>query len=265
MSKYKLIISDYDGTLTGRDHIISEGTSTAIKKWQQSGRKFTLATGRQYLMIKNHLNNLGITTPVITRGGAEIVDPQTGEVLFTKRIGAETLQQFMQLLSKYGFLISIEVDEVIYSDYYNNKRFESNIEFKKLEYFKIQEVPKLVVFAFLDVETKEKIMEDIIKKFPELHIVKIQAWEGVGWDVTSAEATKHLMVLKLIKMLGLPREETVGVGNGYNDFPLLEACGLKVAMGNAPEDLKAIADIVVPSYQEDGVAVLIEKLLSEDK
>jgi hydroxymethylpyrimidine pyrophosphatase-like HAD family hydrolase len=53
----------------------------------------------------------------------------------------------------------------------------------------------------------------------------------------------------------------IGVGDGYNDFPLLEACGLKVAMGNALEDLKGIADYIAPSVDEDGVANVIEKFI----
>ena len=55
--------------------------------------------------------------------------------------------------------------------------------------------------------------------------------------------------------------EIIGVGDGYNDFPLLMACGLKVAMGNATEDLKEIADYIAPTVDEDGVADVIEKFV----
>lgn len=50
----------------------------------------------------------------------------------------------------------------------------------------------------------------------------------------------------------------IGVGDGYNDYPMLEACGLKVAMGNAVDELKVIADIVAPSIEQDGLAKVIE-------
>ncbi|HXS15232.1 MAG TPA: HAD hydrolase family protein, partial [Candidatus Saccharimonadales bacterium] len=56
-------------------------------------------------------------------------------------------------------------------------------------------------------------------------------------------------------------EEIIGIGDGHNDFPLLMACGLKVAMGNAVDDLKAIADYIAPSVDEDGVADVIEKFI----
>ena len=53
----------------------------------------------------------------------------------------------------------------------------------------------------------------------------------------------------------------IGIGDGYNDFPLLMACGLKIAMGNAVEDLKAIADFIVPSVEQDGVAHAINRFI----
>lgn len=262
-NKFKLIISDYDGTLAGREHVISEKVSSAIKKWTDTERQFTIASGRQYLMLKKHIEALGITVPVIVRGGSEIVDPKNGKVLYSKTINTETLQELLHVLNENGFEIVIEKDDKIYSDYYRRPHFQDAIVFKNLNEFSFSNVPKLVIFALKDVENKAKFVEEIlVNRFPELHIVEIDAVGGRGWDITSMEATKHLMVLELIKMLDLKREEVVGVGNGYNDFSLLEACGYKVAMGNASEDLKAIADLVVPSYQEDGVAVLIEKLLA---
>lgn len=51
----------------------------------------------------------------------------------------------------------------------------------------------------------------------------------------------------------------IGVGDGYNDFPLLMSCGLKIAMGNAIEELKDIADYIAPSVDEDGLAKVIDK------
>jgi len=78
-------------------------------------------------------------------------------------------------------------------------------------------------------------------------------------DVTHAEATKMHGILEVAKLLNIDTKEIIGVGDGYNDFPLLMACGLKVAMGNAVDDLKAIADYVAPTVDEDGLADVIEK------
>ena len=62
-------------------------------------------------------------------------------------------------------------------------------------------------------------------------------------------------------LLKIKTTEIIGVGDGYNDFPMLLACGLKVAMDNANDDLKAIADYIAPSVDDDGVADVIEKYI----
>lgn len=76
-----------------------------------------------------------------------------------------------------------------------------------------------------------------------------------------AQAIKQHGILEVAEMLGISTHEIIGVGDGYNDFPLLMACGLKVAMGNAVSDLKEIADYIAPTVEEDGVADVIEEFV----
>ena len=264
-SNLKLLISDYDGTLVGRDRVLSEDTIEAIKRWTDSGRKFTLATGRQYLMLVNDIKKLGLTHPIAVRGGSEIVDPLTGEVIYTKTIDETILDELVPFLMENGFEIAIEQDDIIYSDYYYRPEFEPTITFKRLNEFVISNVPKLVVLAVNgDLVQKSKFMEnDVANKFPQLHITRMYPREGKGWDITSEEGTKHLAVLELIKLLGVEVSETVGVGDGHNDYPLLTAVGFKCAMGNAHQELKDMADVVLPPQEEDGVAYLIDNLLGK--
>lgn len=261
-SHFKLLIADFDGTLVGIDRVISSKVSNAVKKWIASGREFSIATGRQYLMIKDECKSLGLISPIVVRGGAEIADPTSGKIIYSQMIEKNVLKELILLLNKNSFEISIEKDDKIFSDYYFRPEFPQ-ITFKTLEDFPHVDAPKVVTFAIGEKMYKlEQFMENVVsKKFPQLHIVSIPAREGLGWDITSLKATKHLAVLELIKMMNIKRKNTVGVGDGYNDFPLLEAVGFRAAMGNANEELKAIADVIVPSYQEDGVAYLIEKLL----
>lgn len=263
---YKLIVSDFDGTLAGKDGIISPKDEEAINKWVHNGKSFSIATGRQYAMIKDEVEKLGITTPQITRGGAEIVDPKTGKVIYSKLMNEGVVTRFLELIQSQGYNFLLEEGDKLYGTM--DFRYKNpHVTFLPFSKFTMKDIPKIVVF--LDGKNLEKaelfLDEKLVKEFPELHLVRSYSPLGKVWDITSLEATKHLAVLELLKLGKLKREETVGVGDGYNDFPLLEACGLKVAMGNAVEDLKAIADIVVPPYTEDGVAFLINKLLKDEK
>ena len=80
-------------------------------------------------------------------------------------------------------------------------------------------------------------------------------------EVSNADATKLHGIVEVAELFGIQTHEMIGVGNGYNDFPLLMACGLKIAMGNAVPELKAIADFIAPSVEDDGVATVIEKFI----
>lgn len=262
MNTYKLIIADYDGTLAGGDFIIPQETSRAIKKWIAAGNLFSIASGRQYLMLRKDALELSLTTPLVVRGGAEMVDPQSGEVLFSEYIDKKTVEELLAILKQHTDKIAVEKDNTIYSTFHFFGDFPE-IKRKDLHEFMPASVPKMMAKAEGDALAElEKSMEEIRKKFTNLHIVRSYTPLGSGWDITSIKATKHLAVLELLRKLNIPREEVVGVGDGYNDFPLLEACGLKVAMEDAPSDLKEIADMIIPSYKENGVAVLIKKLLS---
>lgn len=260
---YHLIVSDFDETLGNQEKVINPKVISAVKRWILSGRRFSIATGRQYLMITDVIEKLGLVDPIVTRGGAEIVNPKDGKIIYSKSIDSKTVKEFIDFLDGKGLELAIEHKDVIYSDYYKRPDYVPIITFKPLSEFNLSDIPKMLIFAIEgDIDKKISfVTNELVNKFPQLFIVPRNSTRGKAWDVTSESATKNLAVLKLITHLGLDREETVGVGDGYNDFPLLEACGLKVAMGNANAELKEIADMIVPDYKNDGVAYLIDKLL----
>lgn len=267
-SKYQLIVSDFDGTLVGVNSITTSKVQKAIKKWIAAGKFFTIATGRQYLMIDDECKKMGITTPVIVRGGAEVVDATSGNVLHFEYISEKDVEEIVTSLNKSGyFYYGIEVDDTIYSNFESIISAEK-LSLKKLKDFEIKSVPKfhLKPKNVDDVEKADIFVQELARSISRINVIATHNGKfGYGWDITSVTATKLHGVVKVMKMLSLERDQTVGVGDSYNDFPLLEAAGFKVAMGNANEELKEIADVIVPSNEEDGVAYLITKLLENSK
>ena len=83
----------------------------------------------------------------------------------------------------------------------------------------------------------------------------------VDIHVTHEHGTKRYGVERLIEMLDIHKDNVIAIGDSHNDLPLFEAAGLKIVMGNAPEEVKLIADFVTATLDEDGVAVAIEKYL----
>ena len=265
MQTYKLIVSDFDRTLADQDLNVSDTNKQAIKRWQDAGNLFSIASGRSYLMIKDRCQGIDLKTPIIGRGGAEIVDPKTEETLFEESMSEERVGVLLDVVKRHNLKCVIEIGDKVYSDYYKNLLFPS-LTYLPFDKFKLQPVPKIVIFVDEDRREEEsRIMEEeVIKKFPDLHAAESVSYRGRNWDITTIGSTKNFAMLKLMQILDIPREEIVGIGDGYNDFPLLETCGFKVVVENGAEDLKAIADLIVPSYQDDGVAYLIDQLLKEN-
>lgn len=265
-SKYKLIVSDFDGTLANSEHKLTKNVVQGIKKWIQKGNYFTIATGRQFTMIKKECHDLDLSTPVIVRGGAEVVDPKNGKTLHEEYMDQEDVEYIYKTLVESEILhVIAEKDNFLYSDTKLQLDFDE-VVYKKLSEFVPMQIPKFHVKPIDENDTRcEKIVKDIGLALPKVHVIATHNKKfGKGWDITSVSATKLHGIMHVIEQLNLDRDNVVGVGDSYNDFPLLEAAGLKVAMGNAHQELKEIADVIVPSNEDDGVAYLINNLIGKN-
>ena len=97
------------------------------------------------------------------------------------------------------------------------------------------------------------------RRFPQLHSPKGHFYI----EMVTGETTKRNALLRLYQMLGLQKQEVACVGDGENDIPMFRQAGLKFAVGNAAEQLKTLADHVVATNDEDGVAEAIENILKK--
>lgn len=149
------------------------------------------------------------------------------------------------------------------------KRYKQEIQFfdgtSDVEH-NAQDLAETVFSVYLS-KAPEKLVDIIIRELhtiPHIETHKMISWKDKKFfsiEVTSDQATKLHGIVEIMKILKIKKREIIGVGDSYNDFPLLMASGLKIAMGNAVPELKAIADFVAPSVEEDGVATIIEKFI----
>lgn len=234
---FKTLVVDFDGTLVDINFNLSPGVKEAISKLISKGYIFSIATGRPYQgIVKKICQNLNLNAPQIVSGGAEIIDPQTNDLLWHEYIDPETAQSICALLS------------------------DENLHFTVEGGSKDDHTISAIVLEKINIKNLEDEEKKLAALYSDLHIIR----GGMGGvpvlDITSGKATKHLAVLELSKILNIPAKLMIGVGDGYNDYPLLSACGFKVAMGNAPKELKSIADIILPDVVHDGLLTLINNL-----
>lgn len=246
--QYKALMLDLDGTtipndLHGRP---SEKVKHAIAKAREKIH-IGIATSRPYFHLNGLQHELQLSGPSIIQSGARIIDFTTGKIYSEHQISKEDILAIYQIANKLNLPLLVDGENEA------EPATEDNIAFPRLG---------AVVFGIKD-EKKADAFCESLADIPTIVAHKITSWTKGTYDVSisHSEATKQHGVYEVAKILGVETHEIIGVGDGYNDFPLLMACGFKVAMGNAVEDLKAIADYVAPTVEEDGVVNVIEKFI----
>lgn len=245
--KYKAVIMDVDGTAIPfkKDAMPRPKVIEAIKKAKKFVR-VSVSTSRPLFMARDIIQILGANAPCSVNDSTRIYDPIKDKILKT-----------IYLNSKYAAIAKKVFKE-------EKIRFYINVGDREYVYDG-RPLPKRIcsLFATDIIEHVADRLVDIITDRAPVAAQKFHTYTpGLFWiTVTNPSATKLHSVHTIADMIGVKPEEIIGIGDGYNDFPLLAACGLKIAMGNAVPELKAIADFVAPSVDEDGVATVIEKFV----
>ncbi|MBI5448892.1 HAD family phosphatase [Candidatus Gottesmanbacteria bacterium] len=245
--KYKALILDLDGTtlVHGKENMPSLRVTQAIAK----ARKIIhvcVATGRPLDLAMPVLSHLQLSGPCIINNGTLIYDPESKRYIHEVVLPKDALPKI------YAIARSHDVDGVLFDGKKDHVYAGGVPPEKVLSYYLPQIVPNRLQF----------VMDDLMK-IPDVAVHKLDAWDKqyMSIDVTGKEASKLHGIIEVARLLNVKTEEIIGIGDGYNDFPLLMASGLKIAMGNAVPELKDVADFIAPSVEEDGVAVVIEKFI----
>ena len=246
--KYKAIICDLDGTLipNGSKGLPSKKVTETINMASKVIH-FGVATARPFFYTKHVTNHLRLSGPSIIHGGAQIIDLTSGKILKEQRIPSEAILKVYDITKKLNLPLFIDEETETIA------------------------IPKnwlphdLLGAYFPSITLKQaKLLEDELSKIPDISVHRIPDWrekQNIDVDINHASVGKQYAILEVAEILGIKTDEIIAVGDGYNDFPFLMACGLKVAMGNAVPELKAIADYIAPSVDEDGIVDVIERFI----
>jgi len=232
--------------LNKKDALPSRRVIEAVRKASKKIH-FGVATARSYFLAKAIVKNLELSGPSIIHGGAQIIDIASGKILKEQRIKTEDLLKIYAITQKMH--LSFCIDEDGRDSVKMSKKWK----------------PHDLLGAFipsLDSKTAS-LLEKELSRISTISIHRVPSWDKgkITIDISHASVGKQYSILEVAEVLGIKTHEIIGVGDGYNDFPFLMACGLKVAMGNAVPELKAIADYVAPSVEEDGIVDIIEKFI----
>lgn len=275
--KYKMIAMDMDGTLLTTDKRVSEKSREVLKKASDAGIKLVVCTGRIFTSAWFYADLIGTEAPIIASNGAYIREKDRDEVIYTKTLPKEDIYKAARIVKDYGFypfLFSsntIFAEKVIYTAQMYDKQNESLPENRKVKIVLTDNIEKTIeenheiilkIVVVSEMNEVERLRE-LRNKISEELDASIAASAENNFEVMSRGISKGNAVKILGDCYGISRDEIICIGDNENDISMIQYAGCGVAMGNAADSLKSVADYITDTNDNDGVAKAIEKLLFE--
>jgi len=244
--------------------VLRPRTRAAIAAARAAGIHVVLVTGRMFQSVRQYALDAGLDDPVVCYQGAVVAEPVSGRWLRHEPIPLELARETIQVLNEEGFGLNCYVDDELYVAEITPEA-RRYADFQHLELHEVgnllqwlSEPPtKLVVID--DPHVLDELEQRMKTRFDgRLYISKSLPFflEFASPDVTKASGLEFLS-----EHLGFSREGTVAFGDGENDIELVDWAGYGVAVENAHDRVKEVADFVCPPVDEEGVAQVIEAYL----
>lgn len=264
---YKLLALDLDGTTLNSDHVVTEETAKYIKKIIKNGKKVTIISGREPKSIVSISDKIGLNGLVGSMNGAIITTSDGIDHILNLSLAKEHVKSVIELAKELNFTVIAFIEN------------ESFINSKKTDFGKLidkfTDYPAIEVGDLDEYLSKNKLYEKVNKiavtdEYENLQIFK-EKFERKNnscnllfslpffLEVNRNDISKGKALEFIANSYGIKKEEIVAVGDGENDVELLKAAGLGIAMENAMDELKEVANEFTSSNDNDGVVKVIKK------
>lgn len=267
--KYKLIAMDLDGTLNNDAKIITPRTREKLMQAQDQGIRLALASARpspglfrerDVLDMQNHRGIL------MSYNGGRIVDAGTGEVLYETSMDLDETRAVLRQLEKLPVTPILDDGKQFFVTDKNGYKVDYECRNNCMMCTEVANLASFLNFSPIKILMSADpaiigaIQRTIAGFLPEsLTVVQTAAFY---LEVIPRSINKGQGVRDICRTLGLIPEEVIAFGDAPNDIPMLQAAGMGVAMGNAHEDVKAAADYITLSNNDDGIAAALDAFLS---
>ena len=277
----KVIIMDVDGTLNNSQKIITPKTKEALLKAQAAGAKLILASGRPTTGLTKIMKELEMDKHhglLVSFNGSRVVDCETMEILFNQPLSVEEGKAVLEHMKKFkGARPMIDKDEYMYVNDvfdcfinynggpFNVMQYEARgnqyILCEKRDLAEFVDYPLNKILTFGDPEYLQEHHEEMAAPFKDKLCCVFTA--PFYFEYTAQGIDKAKALDTVLKPMGYTEADMIAYGDGHNDATMLKYAGTGVAMANAVQALKDIADEVTLSNDEDGIAESLYKLIPE--
>ena len=252
----RVLVADLDGTLLHDDATLSQFTLDAIQSWLRYGNYFVIATGRAPRLVRQVLPEALYSLPWVCYNGAEIYDKR--KKIYQNYMTGTTTQKVADFL-QYQYPdshIRLEIDDHVLTERVIPEWSPETYTVVKLLSSVTSSCAKIIFW--LDNLDRAKFLADHLPSV--VSIIKLPSYNAI--EVLSRTASKGTALAFLLRQWGLDFKQVIAVGDNVNDWDMIQVSGLGIAVGNATEQTQSMADAIIATNQQDGVAQLINQLLS---
>lgn len=262
MTGIKLIATDIDGTILKYNYEFNSEVKDCIRNLVKHGIKVVLVTGRMHAATHHITEELGLDTPIVCYQGGLV--KHNNEILYERNLDSEAAKEIIEWAKKNDIHVNLYLNDELYveKDSPTVQRYVqqgiSCFEVKSFDELKLERINKMLLIDYED-ENKVTMWKEYLEtKYEDVYFIKSTPFYC---EICHPEATKACAVNFLKDYWGLKKEEIMTIGDQNNDIDLLSAGGIKVAMGNATEELKAVADYVTDTVNHNGFVKAVEKFV----
>ena len=269
----RMIAFDLDGTLLRSDKTISPRTMNALLAAQEKGVMLVPSTGRLLRSLPEPLLDKSLTRYFILVNGAQVYDSHEDRTLLREELTPQQTMRMLHFLKEHNVLRGVYIDGLGHMSREDFAEIDAvaatpataalmrrsyitddDLEAATAQYDSAQ---KIIAF-FRNPDDKQTILREITSRFPGY---AVSSSLGNNIEINAKNATKGIALRFLCEKIGVPIGQCMAFGDGTNDYAMLRAAGLGVAMGNASPEVQSCADEVTQTNDDDGVARMIERVL----
>ncbi len=263
--KYKVILCDFDGTLCTTDKRLTPFTVQTVQEYVKRGGTFIICTGRMHISAVDYTEVLGTShqkISVVSMQGACIKD-KDGETLNSVYLNYDTALKAVEYFENKGEYVHVYGDDAVLIEEYN----DININYQRMCGVPLKKVGKISDYIKNNKHKTLKVLAVIppekvsfyISEFDKMNLADAKYFMAsrTYFEVVSKFAGKEEGLREVCKILGVNKSEIMAFGDNGNDMGMIADAGFGVAVANAREEVKKVADYVCESNDEDGVAKTI--------
>ena len=286
---YKLVAIDLDGTMLNQYGIITEKTKKAISKAQEKGVEVMIASGRAITSVKRFSKEINSNKYFISGNGAITYDIKNNKILYENILSKTKALKIIKIC---------EENSIYYNVYTENGIIAKNLSYNTLYYYKDNltkpdenrthinivenvydyfEQREEKILKIMICDEHKTVFNSIVRKLKELSEIEVLevshmsrkiikqgtdeiALEYFYTEVSAKDVDKWNALEEIIGLMNISKEEVVTIGDNANDLKMITNAGLGVAMGESAPYVNQSADIIAPTNDEDGVAIILNKI-----